>query len=72
MTIAAVFDMSLSLSATSARWPVHPSLKIKLAAAHEETAISVGTAVLAFLIDQFAVADRTVVPPIILRFNCIA
>jgi hypothetical protein len=64
--------MRLSLSATNEHWPVHLSLNIKLAAAHEETAISVGTAVLAFLIDQFGVADRTVVPPVILGFNCIA
>jgi hypothetical protein len=41
--------------------------KIEFTAAHEEIALSIGANVLALLIEQPGVADRTIVPPI--RFS---
>jgi hypothetical protein len=45
------------------------SSPIELTAAHKKIALRVGANVLTLLIDEFAVADGTVVPPIFLRLR---
>jgi hypothetical protein len=60
----AVFDMPFSYRSQMAM--ASPALKIEFTAAHEEVTPRIGTDVLAFLVEQLRVANRAVVPPIVL------
>ena len=42
------------------------SSAVEFAAAHEKVAIGIGADVFTFLIDQFRIANRTIVPPVFL------
>jgi hypothetical protein len=43
------------------------SSAVEFAAAHEKVAIGIGADVFAFLIDEFRIANRTIVPPVFFR-----
>jgi hypothetical protein len=43
------------------------SSAVEFAAAHEKVAIGIGADVFTFLIDQFRIANRTIVPPVFFR-----
>jgi hypothetical protein len=67
MTIPAVFDMLFILSPIKWSWPVHDCSAVEFAAAHKKVAIGIGADVFAFLVEQFRIADRTIVPPVFFR-----